>query len=183
MWIKNTIGTIKKPSLVSSVLIGHHVLVKVSSQLLEIHFYCENNTMLLSYTASTNVFMHTWTWQNCQATENQPNLMGKIIFIVFISVTSLPVLYTFSTVPAIKWKPAASWCELFNVLRSAYSIPSYVSTRLQPRQSIQSAALMNPLQSSREQAGAASFHGPHTNYHSAKLRGWMDGWMDDKTRS
>lgn len=71
------------------------------------------------------------------------------------------VLCTFCvywTVPEIKCEPVARSCELINVLRSAYSTPLYSSARLQLWQSIQSAALMNPLQSSWEQAGAASFN-------------------------
>lgn len=82
-----------------------------------------------------------------------------------------------SAVAEIKWDPPARSCELINVLRSAYSIPLYILARLQLWQSIQSAVLMNPLQSSWEQAGAASFDWPQSNYHSAKPKR-TDGWMD-----
>lgn len=112
--------------------------------------------------------LHSWTkhvdtaelWSSsttCAKTQWKQWMKYSWFFFTVISCIWL-VLCTLSTVPEIKWEPVARSCELINVLRSAYSTPLYSSARLQLWQSIQSAALMNPLQSSWEQAGAASFN-------------------------
>lgn len=117
--------------------------------------------------------VHIWIWQHCEATLQhiyQTPWREKRNTVSFFAVTSCIwlVLNTFSTVPEIKQELVARSCELINVLRSAYSTPLYISARLQLWQSIQSAALMNPLQSSWEQVGAASFNWPQSNYYLVK---------------
>lgn len=138
--------------------------------LVKLHYFARDTRQINSFLC---ICGYDRTARQHYKTYVKPNGEKKKNIVSFFAVFSCIwlVLYTFSTVPEIKWKPLAHSCELINVLRSAYSTPLYISARLQLWQSIQSAALMNPLQSSWEQAGAASFNWPQSNYYLVKPKG------------